>query len=198
MRRAIRAAGLALPGLLPATPGFAHSVVAGYDPFPGGLLHPLLVPAHLMALVALGLMLGTQGARASIRLLAVFALSLAAAILMVAAALSPREPALVLSVCTLGAGAVAAAGRPLPFPATALLAGVGAIALLLDSVPAILSKSETLIALGGTVLSACGVLIAVAGLALLARRPWQRIAVRIAGSWCAASALLVLAATLAR
>src|SRR5262250_488988 len=41
-------------------PAQAHDVVAGVGGFSGGLLHPLLVPAHALALLALGLALGQQ------------------------------------------------------------------------------------------------------------------------------------------
>ena len=45
----------------------------------------------------------------------------------------------------------------------------------------------------GAGVGACLVLILVAGLAEMPRRDWQRILVRVLGSWCAAAAALVLA-----
>ena len=44
----------------------------------------------------------------------------------------------------------------------------------------------------GTGLAACATLAAVIAGANLLNRPWQRLGVRIAGSWIAASALLAL------
>jgi len=42
----------------------AHAPFIGVDGFYGGLLHPLLVPAHAMALLALGLLIaGAAGSR---------------------------------------------------------------------------------------------------------------------------------------
>ena len=46
--------------------------------------------------------------------------------------------------------------------------------------------------------AAMAIVALVMAIAMLARRPWQRIGVRIAGSWIAASAILVLALRLAR
>ncbi len=37
----------------------AHTVIPGIGGFPGGLLHPLLVPAHALTLIALGLLAGS-------------------------------------------------------------------------------------------------------------------------------------------
>lgn len=192
-----RALLLALPGMLVCRPVLAH-VLIGVDGFPGGALHPLLVPAQTLTLIALGLLAGTQGPAAGRRLFAVFALSLAAAVAMVVAAYAPRETATILLLCALAAGLSAALGRPLPFALPALVTGVGSIALLLDSVPPLISATDTLIALAGTMMSACIVYVLAAWLAMPRGREWRRIAVRIAGSWCAASALLVLAQSLAR
>lgn len=188
---------LALTSMFVSRSALAH-VLIGVDGFPGGALHPLLVPAQTLTLIALGLMAGTQGPAAGARLFAVFALSLAAAVAMVVAAYAPQETGTILLLCAFAAGLAAALGRRLTFALPALIAGVGAIALLLDSVPPLISATDTLIALGGTMLSACMVFAAVTWLALPEGRPWRRIAVRIAGSWCAASALLVLAQTLTR
>lgn len=188
---------LAVPSMLVCRPALGH-VVADAGGFTGGVLHPLLVPAQALALIALGAMAATQGAATARRLFAVFVLSFAAAVAMIVAAYAPHEPGLILLVCAFAAGLSAALGRPLPFALPALIVGIGAIALLLDSVPPLISATDTLIALGGTTLSACIVFAAVAWLSLPRGRPWRRIAVRIAGSWCAASALLTLAQTLAR
>jgi urease accessory protein len=195
--RIARAALAALPSIVVCRPALAH-MIGDARGFPGGVLHPLLVPAHALALIAMGLMLGSQDRAAALRLFAVFVLSLATAVAMVAAAYAPREPAMILLIATACAALAAAIGRPLPMPFAAILAGVAAIALLLDSVPAVVSTTETLLALAGTIFSASAVLLIVSTLAMTARRHWQRIAVRIAGSWCAASALLVLALQMAR
>lgn len=60
-RRAIkRLAPLALLLLLWPCETWAHSPIRGVGTFYAGFLHPLLIPAHLLALVALGLWLAQQ------------------------------------------------------------------------------------------------------------------------------------------
>jgi len=51
---------------------------------------------------------------------------------------------------------------------------------------------------GGTALGAVVALAYATFLANYARKPWQRIGVRVVGSWIAASAILVLALTVAQ
>lgn len=197
MRPVARAALLVLPGIVLCRPAFAH-MVGDARGFSGGVLHPLLVPAQTLSLIALGLMIGSQNIAERRRLPAVFVFALVAGSAMVAAAWPAQEPGTVLILCAALAGLMTATGRPLPFVAGALLTGVAACALVFDSVPAVISKTETLLSLAGTAIAACAVVFAIAILAAFARRDWQRIAVWIAGSWCGASALLVLALRLAR
>jgi hypothetical protein len=68
----------------------------------------------------------------------------------------------------------------------------------MDSVPAVLSRIETMLALSGTGLTALAFFVLVTMLSAAARPGWPRTGIRITGSWCAASALLVLVAQLAR
>jgi urease accessory protein len=65
-------------------------------------------------------------------------------------------------------------------------------------VPQEISMRKTFLALAGTALVAFIIVAGVGTLAALARRDWQRIGIRIVGSWIAASAILVLALRLAR
>lgn len=61
-----------------------------------------------------------------------------------------------------------------------------------------LSRQETFAALLGCWLGAVIALIVVAGVVELLQRPWQRIGVRVIGSWGVASSVLVLALTTLR
>ena len=96
------------------------------------------------------------------------------------------------------AGLLTALAQPLPriVPAAILIAG--GLSLIIDSVPSVVFKLDTILALSGTVLAAALTLGLVAYLASILKRDWQRIGVRIVGSWTAASALLVLALMFAR
>jgi hypothetical protein len=80
----------------------------------------------------------------------------------------------------------------------AVIAAIGAGAIMFDSVPQEISIHATLVALAGTMLSATLALALIALAGAAAQRQWLGIAVRIAGSWTAASAILVLALRLAK
>jgi hypothetical protein len=56
----------------------------------------------------------------------------------------------------------------------------------------------TFLALAGTAIGAFLIVMFVAEVVVALRRDWQRVGVRIAGSWLAASAILVLTLRLAR
>jgi urease accessory protein len=160
----------------------------------GGLLHPLTVPAHLLALVALGLCIGQQQGAAG-RLMPSLAFVAGAWCGLFAIAFAVRPPAaadLLLAASVLSGGVVAAA-RPLPALASAPLAAVSGIALGLDSPPQTISLAAGIAMLIGTGLGACLTLAVVAVGCGCLDRDWQRIGVRILGSWTAASATLVLA-----
>ena len=50
----------------------AHGAFKGIGNFYGGVLHPVVVPAHLLALIAAGLFVGRQGWARVVRLLPMF------------------------------------------------------------------------------------------------------------------------------
>jgi hypothetical protein len=72
------------------------------------------------------------------------------------------------------------------------------VALELDSVPQEISTQATLLTLAGTTITALSIPALLAVLTAYLRRDWQRLGVRVAGSWIAASAILVLALRLAK
>ena len=160
--------------------------------FVGGLLHPLTVPAHVLALVALGLCIGQQpNARLAPSL--AFVAGVSCGLLAVAFAAKPASAADLLLAATVLSGGLVAAARPLPAPVTAPLAAIGGIALGLDSPPQAISLTVANVMLIGTGLGACCALALVAVGCGFLDRDWQRIGMRILGSWTAASAILVLA-----
>jgi urease accessory protein len=190
MRRAALAAAFLL--LAPAYAG-AHSVIPGIGGFPGGLLHPLLVPAHVLTLVALGLMAGAFPVRTLGALLAVLIAAASGAFALIAMAYSAAQAEIVILCLGAMLGLLLAANIALPAPAAAILAAAVSGAVIFDSVPPVLTVSETASGLAGTGLSAMAL---VAATALISRALSQRvrpIAIRIAGSWIAASAIMVLA-----
>ena len=160
--------------------------------FVAGLLHPLALPSHALALLALGLLIGRQTARTRHVSLAAF----------VASAAGQTSAADVLLATAFVSGASAAIARPLPTLACALLAVIAGVALALDSPPEAISIAVATATLVGTGLGASLALaIIVTGMNHLTRVRewnWARLGARILSSWIAASAILVLAVRFVR
>jgi len=164
--------------------------------FLGGLLHPLALPAHALALLALGLLIAQQ--RAQFVPFAAFIVGLAVGLAAIALAIAATSAVDVLLAGAALNGLLVALARPFPMFVSATLAAVAGIALGLDSPPEVISLSAATVMLIGTGLGAALALAIVATGASCLTRDWQRIGVRILGSWIAASAILVLALRFAR
>jgi urease accessory protein len=121
--------------LLTVHPGFAHTPVPGVGGFPGGLLHPLLVPAHALALLALGLLAGQQPPRGRRALFALFAVGLAAGLGAIVSALAVADADIGVLFCAATAGLLVALARPLPLAVIGATAAVTGAAMAFDSVP---------------------------------------------------------------
>jgi urease accessory protein len=161
-----------------------------------GLLHPLVVPAHVAAIVALALLIGQQnwGRNVPLAYLVAVVLGLGA----IAMAYVPKfteERLLAFAAIT---GLLVALSRPLPQELGVLLAAAVGISLALDSPPEALSLMEANLTLLGTAAGAVLLLLALLQGTARLRHYWQRIGARIAGSWIAATAILVLALRLVR
>jgi urease accessory protein len=179
------------------TPARAHDVVSGIGGFYGGLLHPLLVPAHMLALAGLGLCIGQQSPRHRAVLLALFAASLVAGIIIIVSAFAVTAAEYAILAVAAAAGLAVAVARPQGLVSAPLPVVAGG-AIELDSVPQEISMSATFLALTGSAVAAFVIVMVLSDLTVYWRRDWQRIAVRVAGSWIAASAILVLALRLTR
>ena len=177
--------------LVPAT-ALAHAPIRGIGDFYNGILHPLMVPAHLIVLIALGLLIGQQMADRITLAPLVFMAGLLPG--LAAATLLPVfdcEPFLLPAAL---ACAMACALKPAVKPVLILLAAALCGLLLgMDSAPADLPLRGRLMSLGGTFIGASLSLFYLALLCTKARRPWQQVGIRVVASWTAASALLVLA-----
>jgi hydrogenase/urease accessory protein HupE len=173
----------------------AHTPIEGLGDFYNGMLHPLVVPAHLLALLGVGLLIGRQPPAAlqpaALGFLAATTLGLLGAGL--GWSLSAETPLLAgAAIC----GLLLAWGSPLP----AWLGSVSGIALGFaigtDSGQGISETQAVAAALTGTGVSVYLLfLYALATADSLRKRHWQQVAVRVAGSWIAASSILVLALT---
>ena len=194
---------------LGAAPAWAHSPIEGIGIFYSGALHPLVTPPHLIALLALGLLLGQAGQRVTgdddspLAVLAapLVALAVALGAGVLRAGLYPAEEPdtdrVLLALAAATGLAVAAAWRA-PVGVRLVVALAVGLAAGLASAPSGVSSAERWTSLAGTTAAALLLCGYVAVMVAVARRPpWLTIAVRVLGSWMAAAALLVLALSFA-
>ena len=183
--------------VLAIQPAFAHPPPFGLTGFSGGLLHPLLFPAHLLALLALGMLIGGQTTW-TLRPLVGFALGLSAGLGLMASGVVPRFMTEAVTSLAIVASLLVILARPIPETAGGALAVLVGAAIALDSPPETISLAEANRMLVGTGVGALS--LSTAAIWLTRRRHPQRsrMAARVLGSWIAASAILFLALRLVR
>jgi len=164
--------------------------------FAEGLLNPLFIPAHAMALIALGLLIGQQARRHMP--LAAFVVGLAAGSIAVAAAFASIYSGEAVFAVTAMAGLLVATAMPLPTAIILVVAAATGLAVAFDSAPEVFSVRMAIAMQLGTFVAASVYLAAVAAIAGALTQSWQRVGMRIVGSWFAASAILVLALQMSR
>jgi urease accessory protein len=174
----------------------AHPVFGGATGFYGGLLHPLLVPAHAMAVVAIGVLMAQQQSKWRWRTHwpapVAFVGGLVIGTMAIANAYAPTYSNEAILACAALAGGLLALAIPLARWVVAILAAAGGAAVALDSPPDVISIREAVVIQLGTFCGASVFLLCVIEITTRLDRQWQRIGVRILGSWIAASAVLVL------
>jgi len=195
-----RLAGLAvaLPVLLPIEEACAHPAFAGATGFYGGLLHPLFVPTHAIAVLSLGLLIGPQMPHGRWPVALAYAAGLGIGFAAMILAFAPRFSAEALLAITAIVGALVALARVLPWPIVCVLALAVGIALAFDSSPGGISVREANVIIVGTFCGAVILLWVILVVVASFRREWQKLGMRILGSWIAASAVLALVWQLAR
>lgn len=178
-------------------PFLAHITTKGIGEFPAGLFHPLLIPAHVLNIVALALLLGRRTPLKVKARLTAFAISLAAGLLIATIPFAHRLPTflpLVLGMAMISAAVVASA-KELPAPWQAVLFATAGLVLGLDSG---IDQTATGLALtkifSGIFLSfVISVFNFAFYLSLLPARKWSETALRIVASWILAIGLLMMA-----
>ena len=180
-------------GLLLAlsAPAFGHSPIEGIDSFYAGFLHPLFVPAHVLVILTFGILMGQQGVRSMQP--AVIAFLLAVAVGLVVIGLVPDVSVGVwLTIAAVCVGLLVALAQPLPLALNLVLGGLVGLLLGLDSTQAELVGGERLAALlGSGIATYLLVLYAMVFAEYFSRAAWQRIGLRVIGSWSAAASILV-------
>ena len=183
---------LALTGcalLAPATT-HAHLVSTGLGPFYDGASHLALTPEDLVPAFALALLAGQRGARAG--RIALFALPGAWLAGGLVGLLTPAAFAPLPAVSFLAMGGLVAAEAPLgPRWIGGLAAALGLVHGYANGA-AMAGARLGALGLSGIV-AALFVLVALAAATVVGlRAPWERVAVRVAGSWIVAVGLLLV------
>lgn len=183
---------LALALGLTASEAYAHGAVKGLGNFGGGFVHPLIEPAHLVALIALALLIGQRGVMAAKGSL--IGLAGASAIGLLCACFDwPSDTDNLLLGAAVASGLAVMVARPLPAVVGGLLGAWIGFGIGVGTVPEGLSGSVRFMSLLGTWLGVNFCTLCAATFIQEAKRPWMLVLVRVAGSWMTACALLVLA-----
>jgi len=173
-------------------PAEAHLNATGMGPLYDGLMHFLTSPEDLVPALALGLLAGLRGAPYGRR--AIFALPVAwlmGSLLGLSAALASAGT-LAASLWFLVLGGLVVADAKLSLRAmTALCALLGLVHGYLNGTGMGLS-TQAIVATLGLSAAVFVVVVLVAALVVQLRAQWGRIAVRVGGSWIAASGILML------
>jgi hydrogenase/urease accessory protein HupE len=177
--------------LLPA-PAEAHLVTTGLGPIYDGISHVLLSPEDLVPVLAMALLAGlngpTAGRRTLVALTGAWLLGGTAGYLTGSSGL----PGAVAAASFLVLGALTAADRRLSSSiVTALAAAVGFLHGWLNGTGLAEGQRDALALVG--IAGAVFVLVTIAAAFVVSlQATWARIAVRVAGSWVAATGLLML------
>ena len=183
---------VALAVALCAAPAQAHLNSTGMGPIYDGLLHFLMSPEDLVPALALALLAGLRGATYGRRAAFTLPATWLAGSLFGLTAAATAESAVLSSLWFLLLGALVIADAKLSLSAmTALAALLGFVHGYLNGTGMGQSGLAVVTVLGLT--SAVFVLIVLAAAFVVQLQAnWARIAVRVAGSWIAASGLLML------
>ena len=175
-----------------AATAHAHLMTTGLGPFYDGFTHLFLTPEDLLPVLALAMLAGLCGPAAGRA--ALFAVPVAWLVgACAAAALAPHDmpPALGALLAIAFGGFVAADPRLPRGVVLALALALGGLAGALGG-SALVVAHAGLSGAAGVVASLFVAIALVAGLVASLERASARIAVRVAGSWVAASGLLML------
>jgi hydrogenase/urease accessory protein HupE len=173
----------AVLALISASPAAAHGTLPGGGGFYAGAAHPFLAADHLLLLIGLGVLMGRTAARAAlIPLIAALVAGFAAATLH----LGPLQPAiLILALVT---GGLLSAAIPVSPAMLGLIAAAAGLLVGADT-----DGATAILAYAGVIIAACLIVLNSMALAHLGAPRLNGVPLRVAGSWIAAAAILILA-----
>lgn len=174
----------------------AHSPIEGIGTFYGYMLHTLVVPAHALLIVGVTLVLGQQRLPEARMGLTVLAVAFVAGLTISSAGWGGATKEWQLLAGALMVGSAVSIGRKLPLAAVLPAAAAAGLALGLDSAPAEAALGERPLATAGLISGTLGLALVLTGLTVGLNKHWQRIGIRVAGSWIVAVSILVLSLSL--
>lgn len=188
-----RLASIAI-AVLALTPGtaFAHEFPGAGD-FYGGMLHAVTSLDMLLAMGVLGILAGQQGRDAALGALGTFPLAVLIGAGVGAAGLGPRDVTLPLVIAMVAIGLLVAAGRTLPSGTVLVLAIVLGLLVGAGNAAEMGPHTVALRFVPGVALAGLLLVAWLIGFVRWLSAPWTRIAVRVGGSWIAATGIMVLA-----
>jgi len=163
--------------------------------FMKGFYHPMMVPAHIIALFALGLLLGQQGWRAIKVVVPTFVLALIASLIMTRYQSAPWEAELVLLPLAAITGLLVVIKLNLGPVVPLLISIIAAVVIGMDSaVPRIpgLQAAKIYSHLTGSGIFASGLLLVISLISVSLRKLLDGVILRILGAWSTAGAVLVV------
>ena len=174
----------------------AHTPIDGIGNFYNGLLHPILVPAHLLLLIAVGLFLGQQEPKRVELALGVFAAAIIVGLIMAWFSIGTGMETLVLALSA-AVGLLVAISLHMTLLWCVVVALLAGLFLGIDSAQEELFGKDKLASLFGSGVAIYFLVLYPIALAnYFSKKAWQKIGIRIVGSWVAASSLLVFALSL--
>jgi urease accessory protein len=178
--------------LLYAFPAEGHLNSTGMGPFYDGAIHFLTSPEDIVPVLALAMLAGLRGVAFGRRALFVLPAAWLFGGILGLPTVASRGNATVAAVWFLLLGALLAADAKLsPWVTTALAAVLGAYHGYLNGT-GMGQPGTGAVALLGLILAIFVLIALVAAFVVQLRVEWARIGVRVAGSWIAASGLLML------
>jgi hydrogenase/urease accessory protein HupE len=169
----------------------AHVSAGGIVDSYGGLLHPYTEPVHIITLLGLGFMLTQQAKQVPPYGWMMFCI--AALCGLIASSFNTTfSLAPLLLVIAILLGLLVATRLSLPVRFCIFLSIVAGFVLGLDSAPGSATIWTEIVAIISTTTGLGIALLIVIGWGDYFRKEWQKIGIRVIGSWIAASALLVL------
>ncbi len=178
--------------LMWTVPAEAHLNSTGMGPFYDGLMHFLMSPEDIIPVFALALLAGLRGANYGRRALFVLPIAWLLGALAGLSSFATRPHPFIAAAWFLLLGGLVAADTKLSLRVTTALAALLGLYHGYLNGNGMGQSLSTVVVLMGLVFAIFVIVALVAAFVVRLRASWTRIAVRVAGSWIAASGLLML------